>query len=288
MGMTRIRMALMTMLFCLFLWVLPACAEETESELAACAGEAESELPKAAQEECVGIISAMESEISLLLENADIDHVDSVGGMKFHTGKLCGTPVVIVKAGIGKVRSAAGAATLINLYHPSRIIFTGIAGGVGDETEVLDVVVATDLVEHDYGMISNDGFKWLDEYGGENGHIDCDPDLVSLAYDCAAQAVGEDHVFRGTIVTGDQFIASEQYVEKLQKDFNALACEMEGASVAAVSSNYDVPFVVIRSMSDKADGLAHESLENMGFIAADNSCRIVMKMLENLQDGTDS
>ena len=110
----------------------------------------------------------------------------------------------------------------------------------------------------------------------------CDPDLVNLAHDNAVQILGKEHVFEGTIATGDQFISSEDYVRTLQEDFGAIACEMEGAAIGKICMEYEVPFVVIRSMSDKADGKAHETYTNMGDIAADNSCRIVMGMLENM------
>lgn len=229
----------------------------------------------------VGIISAMDNEISLLLEQADIDHIDHLGSRDYYCGQLCGRNVVIVKAGIGKVRAAAGAAALLDTYDLSEVFFTGIAGGVGDETGVLDVVVASDLVQHDYGQIvNNDGFEWLDGGGGADGYYPCDPDLVSLAFDSAAAVIGPEHVFKGTIATGDQFVASEEYVKLLQDRFHAIACEMEGAAVAVVCLEYDVPFVVLRTMSDKADGLAHETYENMADLAADQSCRIIMKMLE--------
>ena len=98
------------------------------------------------------------------------------------------------------------------------------------------------------------------------------------------EVLGEEHVFKGTIATGDQFIASASYVKILQEQFNAIACEMEGAAIAVVCTQYGVPFVVIRSMSDKADGNAHESYENMVTVAADNSSRIVMKMLDSLTE----
>ena len=110
-----------------------------------------------------------------------------------------------------------------------------------------------------------------------------DPELVELAYEAAVKVLGEGHVFKGTIATGDQFVASEEYVQKLQHDFDAIACEMEGASIAAVCTQYSVPFVVIRAMSDKADGNAHETIDNMGDLAADNSSRIVMQMLDTMQ-----
>ena len=242
-----------------------------------------SESDEAKEEESViGIISAMDNEIALLLKQADIDHVDHIGDMDFHVGELCGKQVVIVKSGIGKVRAAAGIAAMLDTYNLSKVFFTGIAGGVGDETEVLDVVVATELVQHDYGQITNAGFEWYEGYGGDHGYYPCDPDLVSLAYDSAVRVLGEEHVFKGTIATGDQFIASEEYVKILQNDFHAIACEMEGAAIAVVCSEYEMPFVVIRAMSDKADGLAHESYENMADRAADNSSRIIMQMLESI------
>ena len=191
----------------------------------------------------IGIISAMDNEIALLLKQADIDHVDHIGDMDFHVGELCGKQVVIVKSGIGKVRAAAGIAAMLDTY---------------------------------------DGFEWYEGYGGDHGYYPCDPDLVSLAYDSAVRVLGEEHVFKGTIATGDQFIASEEYVKILQNDFHAIACEMEGAAIAVVCSEYEMPFVVIRAMSDKADGLAHESYENMADRAADNSSRIIVKMLESM------
>lgn len=231
----------------------------------------------------IGIVSAMDNEIDLLLKNAQIERVDVYGGVSFNVGKLCGKDVVIFKAGIGKVYSSAGIAALLNNYRIGQVIFTGIAGGVGDETAVLDVVVGTDLVQHDYGVMSDEGFSWTDEYAPEqNGRIFCSEDLVEKAYAAAIEVLGAEHSFKGTIATGDQFIASSSYVKTLQEKFNAIACEMEGYSVGAICNLYSTPFVVLRTMSDKADGQAHETYENMGDIAADNSSRIVMKMLESL------
>ena len=227
----------------------------------------------------IGIISAMPVEVSLLLENAQIDHTDTVGGMDFHVGTLCGREVVIVQAGEGKVLSSAGAAVLLSRYPVDSLIFTGIAGGVGDETRVLDVVIASDLVQHDYGTRHQDGFEWRPAGGSTDGYFYCDEQLVASAWQAAVETVGEGHVFKGLIATGDQFIASESYVAFLQDWFGAMACEMEGASVAAVCGNYGIPFVIIRTMSDKADGNARKSISNMRTRAADNSCRIVMRML---------
>ena len=237
--------------------------------------------------ERIGIISAMDNEISVLLEKAEIVQEDMVGGMKYYVGRLSGKNVVITRAGIGKVRASSGVTTMLNKYNISKVLFTGIAGGVADETQVLDEVVATRLVEHDYGIISNDGFTWVSGDPGisrEAGeYYYCDKNLVELAYKAAVETIGKEHVFKGTIATGDQFIASEVYVERLKKEYNAYACEMEGASVAVICIKYGKPFVVIRALSDKADGIANSSYENFGDIAGANSSRILLKMLEYIE-----
>ena len=213
--------------------------------------------------------------------------MDTIGGVDFHVGTLHWQPVVIMRSGIGKVMAASAATAMLNNYPISKVIFTGIAGGVGDETQVLDQVIATRLVQHDYGTITNDGFVWSSgvtgEEMGEKVFYTCDPDLMDLAFEAAVQVVGEDHVFKGTVATGDQFVASEEYVRRLQQDFDAIACEMEGASIAAVCTQYGMPFVVIRAMSDKVDGNAHESVDYMGDLAADNSSRIGIQMMDAMR-----
>jgi len=230
----------------------------------------------------IGIMSAMDSELALLLETADITETKTIGGMKFHIGTLEGKDVVMVRAGIGKSLAAACTAVLISEFDVSAVIFTGIAGGVGDKVKILDVVIATDMILHDYGMMTADGFVW-GAYAGvdqETGAIPVDKELSDKAYTAALMVLGKKSVFRGTIVTGDQFIASDPYVTLLQEKFNALACEMEGASVARVAYEFETPVVVIRCMSDKADGLAHEVIENFGDKAADISASIVIELMK--------
>lgn len=238
------------------------------------------------EKEYIGIISAMDNEISLLLEQAKIDRKETFGGIDYYIGTLRDKNVVITRSGIGKIRASSGVTTMLNDYNIKEVYFTGIAGGLLDEEEVLDVVIADKLVEHDYGRLTNDGFVWT---GGDPGkgtetgeYYECDPQLVELAYNCALDVMGKDHIFKGTIATGDQFIESADYCNTLRTKFNAYACEMEGASIAVVCKNYDIPLVVIRALSDKADGEAHDSYENFGDLAADHSSKIVLKMLESV------
>ena len=239
------------------------------------------------QKERIGIISAMDNEIKVLLDEADIKQVDQIGGVKYYVGSLRGKDVVITRAGIGKVRASSGITAMFNRYNISKVLFTGIAGGVADDTQVLDIIVGTRLVEHDYGIVSNNGFIWVSGDPGisrEAGeYYYCDETLVELAYKAAVETVGKEHVFKGTIATGDQFIASEEYVQRLKEEYNAYACEMEGASVAVICLNYNKPFVVIRALSDKADGKAHDSDKDFGDIAGANSSQIVLKILDSIK-----
>ena len=156
---------------------------------------------------------------------------------------------------------------------------------VKDEQNVLDQVIGTKLVEHDYGYRTNDGFVWG---GGDPGkkeageYYSCDETLVNVAYNSALTVLEKDHIYKGVIATGDQFIASSSYVDYLDSEFDAYACEMEGAAIAKVCVNYQTPFVVLRTLSDKADGNAHDSYADFGDRAADQSSKIVLKMLESI------
>lgn len=263
------RMAAILVCLCLCMGIYASCAENAHEDTG-----------------YTGIISAMDVEMKDLLELAEIEHTDHIGGMEYHVGTLCGQKVVITKPGIGKTYAAAGTATMLNTYPISSVIFTGLAGGIRNDTKVLDVVIATELVQHDYGFKTESGFDWAPDLKGIDdseeplGYSFCDEELVKLAYKAAVDQVGEEHAFKGLVASGDLFVSSEAYVDWLDKYFGAIACEMEGASVAAVCERYKVPFVVIRCLSDKADGKAHESINNMNEIAAAQSAGIVTAILE--------
>ena len=236
-------------------------------------------------ENYIGIISAMDNEISLLLKQAEIKEEKTIGGITFHVGTLNNTPVVISRSGIGKIRASSGITSMLNNFNISKVIFTGIAGGIRDDENVLDEVIGTSIIEHDYGFMTDDGFVWG---GGDPGKKEpgevyyCDSDLVNLAYESAVATMSDRNIFKGLIATGDQFISSTNYVTWLQNEFNAYACEMEGASAAKVCTAYEKPFVVLRTLSDKADGNAHDSYADFGDKAADQSNKIVIKMLESI------
>jgi adenosylhomocysteine nucleosidase len=252
--------------------------------MSSCASVSESKMESSATVETtkpLGIMSAMDVELNYLLSQADIKEVVSIGGNDFNVATLEGQDVVIVKAGVGKSLSAAATAILCNEFNVSSIIFTGIAGGVAPEVEIADVVISTSAFFHDYGYLGNDNKIDLNTDFVSKVDLKADSGLEKEAYTAAVQVLGEDRVFEGAIATGDQFMANKDYVDYLYNDYNTYAVEMEGACVAYVASKYDVPFVLIRSLSDKADGLAHESYDNWYMVVSDNSGKIVMQFMKN-------
>ena len=234
----------------------------------------------------LGIISAMSVELNALVEAAEIEKEETIAGNTFYVGTLNGVDVVLVKAGVGKVLAASCTETLIDTYHVGGIIFTGIAGGVGDDVNVMDMVIGTALVQHDYGTETNDGFVWNGKAAAdpETGLIPVDEELSAIAYASACSVLGEEKVHQGIIATGDQFIASETYVAELQEKFDALACEMEGAAVARVADQFGVPCTVIRCMSDKADGIARDTYAFNYTEASNTSASVVMDMLKTIAE----
>ncbi|WP_461535888.1 5'-methylthioadenosine/adenosylhomocysteine nucleosidase [Spongorhabdus nitratireducens] len=227
------------------------------------------------------VIGAMDVEIAQLLPEIEQRQQHEIGGHIYYSGKMRGHDVVVTRSGIGKVNAAITTTELIREFGADQILFTGIAGAVSLELEPADVVISTALVQHDVD---------LTVFGNKPGLIDgfddrnfyANQELVEMATRTANTVVGNGQVFQGVIATGDQFIADKSKVKKIHKQFGAIAVEMEGAAVAQVAFLYDIPLVVIRTISDKADGSAHMDYSQLKQLTASNSAAITLKMLESM------
>jgi len=225
----------------------------------------------------IGIIGAMDEELQPLLKELILCRKEIKAKMEFNFGKLYGKDIVIVRSGIGKVNAAICTQILIDDFMVDKIINVGIAGGVGEKVSPGDVVIASDLVQHDMDTSA---------FGDRIGQIPrleifdfkCDKSLIDMATSSCKNMEGNNW-FLGRIVTGDQFIADLEKIKWISKEFDAMACEMEGGSIAQVCYLNDIPFVVIRSISDNAENNAHMDYEKFKFVAVSNSTKILKNML---------
>ena len=225
----------------------------------------------------IGIIGAMDIEVSGLISKMDDVRSTVCGGITFTEGKLCGKNVVISKCGIGKVFAAMCAQTMILKFAPDIIINSGVAGAISENLNIMDAVIATKVVQHDMDTSPLGDPKGL--ISGINVvYIDTDTS-VSESICNAAKALDVNTV-RGIIASGDQFVANSERKQDISTLFNAEACEMEGASIGQVCYVNNVPFAIMRTISDgKGEALDYQTF---AVSAAKKSMQIIENFLDNM------
>jgi len=249
------------------------------------------------------IIGAFRVEITLLQDKLTDRQEYEIEGIKFAAGKLSGRDVVTVWTGVGKVNAAMTTTLLIEHFKPREIIFTGIAGGVDPNLQPGDIVIAYKTAHHDMGTIWPEGLFFR---GVKNPltnvrnpvFFHADEELVKLA-ERAGEKAGfrkidtvngprEPRVLTGVVVTGDAFVASQEKCQDLRKRLDADAVEMEGAAVAQICHQRNIPHVVIRSISDIADAGAVVDKQMFYILAAENSSSLVSEMMLLAGPSTDT
>ncbi len=226
----------------------------------------------------IGIICAMPQELAPLrdqLENAQIQMINS---QRFYTGKLNGKDVVLTVCGIGKVHAAVTTTLMITRFKTDCIINTGSAGGLlpSGQINIGDVVVSDTVAYHDVNLTVF-GYK-IGQLPQHEQYFRANLSLVEKAMSCQ-----EIKLHKGLIVSGDQFIGSDEQHQEIVKNFpQAMACEMEGAAVAHVCFDFKVPFVLIRSISDTADHTSSITFDDFLPTAAQNASTITLHLLEHL------
>ena len=225
-----------------------------------------------------GIIGAMDEEVDSLKSAVTDVKITTIGGMDFYEGVLDGAPVVIVKCGVGKVNAGNCAQILISIFGVGRIINTGVAGSLDASIDIGDIVVSTDAVQHDFD-ITPAGYAPGELVGFGSPSMPADEDLRERAVNAVHQCAPEVHVFEGRVCTGDQFIASAEQKEAIISKFGGLCCEMEGGAIAQICCQNGIPFVIIRAISDKADGSAEMDYAEFEHSAAIRCATITRYMI---------
>ena len=229
----------------------------------------------------IGIIGALDIELERLIDAMQEPVHREISGVPFTCGKLLGKDVVIARAGVGKVNAAVCAQAMALIYEPELILNSGVSGALSPELHVGDVVIGTDVVQHDVDTTA---------MGDEPGFVSTVDRLsfpldnfASTAIAAAAEELGIRAV-RGRIASGDQFVASTERKEEIVRLFSAVTCEMEAGAIAHVCFLNRIPCAVIRCISDGGNEEALMSYEEFLPLAAKNSAELTLAYLRSLEN----
>jgi len=228
----------------------------------------------------IAVVSAMDEEIQLYLDTCTVEATDEVAGFQVHTARYAGHDVRLVKCGVGKTHAAMCTQMLIDRYGASPIVCTGTAGAAATDLDIGDIVVARDTVHHDVDV------RFLGIPRGQIPFTDLrffetDPDLREKAREVALA----DHTVRvGRVMTGDTFVQDADYLQTLREDLDGDCVEMEGAAVGQVCTLNGVPYLVVRAISDRADGSSDVDFQAFLQEAARSSAQIVLHLLDAIDE----
>lgn len=229
----------------------------------------------------IGIIGAMEVEVAILKEKMEDVRIIKKASMDFYEGILAGKKVVVVRSGIGKVNAGICAQILADVFSVDAIINTGIAGSLNKNINIGDIVLSTDVVQHDMDATG---------FGYRKGQIpqmpvfffNTDDNLRRLAAEVCKEVNPDIQVFEGRIASGDQFVCNQDVKNRIVSEFSAYATEMEGAAIGQAAYLNEIPFLVVRAISDKADGSAQMDYSEFEKAAVDHSVRLTLNMVARI------
>ena len=229
----------------------------------------------------IGIIAAMPEELAYLLQHLDDAREEKVLGNSYHTGKIGSVDLVLVESGIGKVMSAMSVAILADHFQVDALINTGSAGAVATGIAVGDVVIADKLAYHDVDVTAF-GYDY-GQMAQQPLYFESDKKFISLIQESLSKLDQTWHL--GLIATGDSFVAGEDKIKVIKEHFpQVLAVEMEGAAIAQAAHALNLPFLVIRAMSDNANHQASISFDEFIVEAGRRSAQALMTLLQSIKD----
>lgn len=229
----------------------------------------------------LGIIGAMAEEVANLKAQMENVKIYTAAKMDFYEGKLKGKDVVVVRSGIGKVNAAVCSQILVDQYHVTGIINTGIAGSLRNQINIGDIVLSKDTLQHDMDA-TGFGYQVGQIPQMEVSVFEGDENMLRIAEECCKQEIPEIGVHVGRVVSGDQFVSDREKKNWLLETFQGYCTEMEGAAIAQTAYLNQIPFLIIRAISDKADDSAKMDYAEFEAKAIEHSVKLVTAMVEKL------
>ena len=230
----------------------------------------------------LGIIGAMQVEVEILLGKMENKTEKTVAGSTFYEGTLEGLPAVVVQCGVGKVNAAMCTQTLCNCFGVTHLVNTGIAGSLCADLDIGDLVVSTDAMYHDFDCV-HFGYPYGKVPGMDVTAFPADETMLGYAF-AAAESVNPGHTKTGRIASGDQFVADKALKEEIIAHTQGLCTEMEGAAIAQTAYRNNLPFVILRAISDKADDSAEMDYPTFERIAAHRCAEVTCNLAKQLKE----
>lgn len=231
----------------------------------------------------LGVIGALQEEVELLHAGMEVSEEASHAEIAVTLGKFGGAEIALAQCGIGKVNATICTQMMLDLYHPDAFVFSGVAGGLLPNMRSGDLIIASHLIQYDMDLTAFG--RRHGELPGQERMIECDPSLVQRAaeaFDAAfPDTSGGPNLMLGTVASGDRFVKDQETLRWLQREFAAVATEMEGAAFGYTCQLSKVPFLVIRGLSDTADESAPDDFDaNLHAV-----CQHSFQLLEQLIPG---
>lgn len=229
----------------------------------------------------IGIIGAMDEEVDQIVADMQVEREETKAMMTFKSGALNGKDVVVVRSGIGKVNAAACTQILADDFNVDYVINTGIAGSLKAEINIADIVISSDVLHHDMDA-TGFGYPLGQIPRMEVLSFKADDRLIKLAKEACGKVVPEVGTHVGRIVSGDQFISDKNIKESIASNFEGYCTEMEGAAIAQTAYLNNIPFVILRAISDKADDSATMDYPTFEKQAINNSVKLIKELVADI------
>ena len=229
----------------------------------------------------IGIIGAMEVEVETLKSKMNIKNTVKKASMEFFEGTIGNTEVVVVRSGIAKVNAGICVQILVDIFGVTHVINSGVAGSLDARINIGDIVLSTDACYHDVDATVF-GYKKGEVPQLGTAAFTADAELREKAKTAIKAAAPDLGVFEGRVCSGDQFISSGEVKDAIKRDFDGMCTEMEGAAIAQGCYLNNVPFLIIRAISDKADDSAEMDYPTFERKAAEHSAKLVEDLVKNL------
>ena len=229
----------------------------------------------------IGIIGAMDEEVNQIKVVMTDVKIKKKAGMDFYEGSLYGKYIIVVRSGIGKVNASICTQILIDEYEVEGVINTGIAGSLKNEINIGDIVLSTDVLYHDMDA-TNFGYEYGVIPRMDSSIFVADPYLLEKAKEASKKVNEEIGIFTGRVVSGDQFVADKVKKQWIESKFHGYCTEMEGAAIGHTAYLNQVPFLIIRAISDKADDSAHVDYDVFEAKAIEHTVKLMQELIKNI------